>query len=215
MNPTVATGGTISFTVSGGTAPYYYYVTTGSGTFTGNTYTAPSTAETDQIAITDSSGLYVDTTVTVTGSSASSSSTSSSATPSGGTEVPVYRFYLPATGEHFFSLDPNEGTNAGFTSEGVGFNVFLTGSTSGMIPIYRCYYHLKHFISDSSDCEGASGATNEGAYGYIYSTQASGSTPLYRFYLPATGDHLETTNYAEGSAAGYTFEFILGYVPTS
>lgn len=221
VNPTIAVGSSISFTVSGGVAPYFYFITSGSGTFNGNTYTAPGSPETDQVEITDSSGLSATTTVTVTSSgssssSSSSSTSSSSGSPSGGSEVPVYRFYKASTGEHFFSLSPTEGTSAGFVSEGTGFNVYSTAWTTGMIPLYRCYVlNFMHFISDEANCEGAAGAVLEGSYGYVFPTQASGTTPLYRFFNPATGDHLETTDYSEGSNAGYKFEFILGYVPTS
>lgn len=211
LNPSVAPGGSVTFTVTGGTPPYFYFVTSGSGTFNGNTYTAPSTTETDQIAITDSSGLSATTTVTV-GAGSSSSSSSSFTSSGGGSEVPVYRFYMPSTGEHFFTLDSSEGTAAGFTSEGIGFNVYSGDWTSGLELLYRCYYNSKHFISIDPNCEGA---TAESTYGYIFTGQAANTTPLYRFYLPATGDHLETTNFSEGAAAGYHLDGILGYVPTS
>ncbi len=126
--------------------------------------------------------------------------------------VNVHRFSSPTTGEHFFTKNLFEGLSANFTPEGSAFSVVASDAdVSNLVPIYRCHIENgKHFISRESDCEGY---TPEGSYGYIYNASFSGSAPLFRFYLASTGDHLETTNYNEGIAAGYAFETTLGYVP--
>lgn len=121
----------------------------------------------------------------------------------------VYRFSVPWTGEHFFTSSAAEGSNNGYLAESVGFMV-MASQVGGTTPLYRCFNGSMHFASTAPDCEGTS---NEGAYGYIYGGQVAGSVPLYRFYRTANGDHLETTNYNEGVAAGYSLDGVLGYVP--
>lgn len=127
--------------------------------------------------------------------------------------VAIDRFYMPSTGEHFFTASLAEGINAGFAPEGIGFRVFASSAgIANTVPIYRCYGTTshKHFISTAANCEGQS---VEGSYGNVYATPTSGATALYRFAHPTNGDRLETTNFSEGSAAGYTLELTLGYVP--
>ncbi|OAX35549.1 hypothetical protein K503DRAFT_773349 [Rhizopogon vinicolor AM-OR11-026] len=61
-----------------------------------------------------------------------------------------------------------------------------------------------------------SGYLSEVFQGTIFTTQVSGSIPLYRLYNPTTVDHLYTTSTAQkGSAVaqdGYRYEEIAGYV---
>lgn len=119
---------------------------------------------------------------------------------------PIYRFY---NGKHFYTPGFSEGINAGFASEGISFKTFVS-SASGMHALYRCYAGSgDHFVSTASNCEGQSVIY---LLGYVFDGAGAGRTPLYRFY-GSIGEHLITTNYAEGAAGGYTYEFILGYVP--
>lgn len=67
LNGTVTLGGTLQLMASGGTAPYYYIVTTpnaGSFSATG-LYTAPNTAMTVNVTVYDSVGASVQTTIVV------------------------------------------------------------------------------------------------------------------------------------------------------
>ena len=133
--------------------------------------------------------------------------------PSATNLVPINRFYMPSTVEHFFTANLSEGINAGFVPEGIGFYVFsASAGIPNTLPIYRCYEpaRRKHFISTAANCEGQS---VEGSYGNIYASPTSGAVALYRFFQATTGDHLETTNFSEGSSPGFTFESTLGYVP--
>lgn len=123
--------------------------------------------------------------------------------------APVYRFFSPVTGEHFFTSVYSEGIGAGYSYEGVGFDV-VEIPVAGEVPIFRCYAGTKHFVSTSWNCEGT---RMEGRYGYVYQNGGAGLTALYRFYDYANGDHLETTVYSEGVNAGLHLEGILGYVP--
>lgn len=123
-----------------------------------------------------------------------------------------YRFYMGSTGEHFITANYLEGVNAGFTFEGVAFrSIVASAAVANTLKLYRCYESSvgKHFVSSSSNCEGH---TQEGDLGQIYSSQISGSVPLYRFYNTVNKDRLVTSNYAEGIASGYRLDGILGYV---
>lgn len=87
LNPdqqTIAPGETLQFSVSGGTAPYTFSIISGGGTVNSQTglYTAPSTASTVEVEVTDSSTptqQIADSVITV-GSPASSTSGSSGPT---------------------------------------------------------------------------------------------------------------------------------------
>lgn len=67
-SPNPATpGATITIAVSGGTAPYTYLLLSGGGTLSGNTYVAPSSAETASIQVTDAQGQTTSFALTVGG----------------------------------------------------------------------------------------------------------------------------------------------------
>jgi hypothetical protein len=120
---------------------------------------------------------------------------------------PTFRFRGTT---HFYTNSYAEGLNAGFTADGISFRSYGTPGT-GRFPLYRCIAGSSdHFVSSSSTCEGQ---TVEYVFGYVCSSAGAGCpNTLYRFYNAAIGEHLITTNYSEGVAAGDTFEFVLGYV---
>jgi hypothetical protein len=73
-----------------------------------------------------------------------------------------------------------------------------------------------HFYTlNSTELNASSGGYNfEGGAGYLYTSQVSGTVPLYRYYHSSGRDHFYTANYAElgGGGAGYTYEGIAGYL---
>jgi hypothetical protein len=138
-------------------------------------------------------------------------------------ETPVYRFYNGR--HHFFTLSYNEGINAGFRFERVGFFVWNRQLDPAMVPLYRCYSPRAddHFISARSDCEGY---VNEGAYGWVFPatwdhrTTAPGDPArvplfgtgqLFRFFS-GKNDHLVTLDLRE-NLSGWVNEGFVGYVP--
>lgn len=128
--------------------------------------------------------------------------------------APVYRFWSSKNNVgHFFTLSAPEGINAAvankFTFEGIGFSVYKN-QQSGMAPIYRCRDSNSHFISRDANCESH---IREGVYGYVRTSQVSGTTPLYRFANTSNGTHLITTDYSEGVNNNLLYEATLGYVP--
>ncbi|MBI5226904.1 hypothetical protein HY994_06775 [Candidatus Micrarchaeota archaeon] len=82
--------------------------------------------------------------------------------------------------------------------------------------LYRCWhqtttYTLDHYLSTESGptCENPNLGHSDGPFGYVYSTQKPGTSPLYRCNTP--GGHIESTR-ADCENAGYS-EGVLGYVP--
>jgi hypothetical protein len=135
--------------------------------------------------------------------------------PSGGAAggvdaSPALRFYNPSTGEHFYTTSEQEGLNAGFKPEGVGFKLLAEGQP-GTKKLYRCLKSDNmHFMSEDPICENA--GKNEGSVGAVFSDPGPGRVPLFRGYNPVLGLHLVTTNAAEFEPNGYTQEGPIGYV---
>lgn len=157
-----------------------------------------------RLIVVDTTGTSV-TRVATYGQDRADNRTAVTSTDRTGGIQPIYRFN---NGKHFYTLGFSEGIDAGFTSEGVSFRAYAS-SGSGLHALYRCYVGSgDHFVSSASNCEGQ---TVIGLLGYVFSSAGTGRTALYRF--SGGGEHLVTTYYPEGTAAGYSYDGILGYVP--
>jgi hypothetical protein len=157
-----------------------------------------------RLMLVDTTGSALSTVATY-GHDRADNRTAVTSTDRTGGIVPIYRFN---NGKHFYTPIFSEGINAGFTSEGMAFKTYAS-SAGGMHALYRCYAGSgDHFVSSASNCEGQ---TVIWSIGYVFGTAGSGRTALYRF--SGGGEHLVTTNYSEGTAAGYSYDGVLGYVP--
>jgi len=153
--------------------------------------------------------------------------------------LPVFRYQHPGVHDHFYTTNSAEiGTttygkkgNNGYISEGLSFNIF-THHHTGLVPVWR-YYHSgsqDHFYTSNPEEVGTTdigktghnGYTCECVMGYCSPIEFFGGVPVHRYYNAKTQDHLYTANPAEigttkvgaTGAHGFTFEGILGYVPT-
>ena len=112
--------------------------------------------------------------------------------------------------------NPNESSiYPKFKYEAPAFKVYKEKTDAEMIPIFRCFLNAwgGGFVSADPNCENN---TIIGQYGYVYPTARAGHSAIYRFYGPISYFHrLATTNPAEGYAAKYTFQDIIGYAPDS
>ena len=122
-------------------------------------------------------------------------------------KFPIYRFFK--NGDHLLTAVQSEGVAAGYTAEGIAFNMFTAGPNANLVAIYRCSSPGNHFFSRTSNCEGQK---VEGLIGYLYRTKGDSLKPVYRFQK-APGKHLITTDQAEGIRNGFIQEDILGYAP--
>ena len=197
---TVTPGSTLQFYATGGTPPYTFRVASGGGAITQTgLYVAPSDSESITVQAMDSTGQISIAVI-------QSSSTFGNFT----SETPVYQF-ISSVGEHYYSISSAEGMAYGYTYQGAAFMVVTASNASGFIGLYRCVIPGGfHFLSADPACEGQAYETQ---LGYIYSTNVSGTTPLYRFYYSATGDYLTTIDPNGATAAGYTNLGLIGYAP--
>jgi len=81
--------------------------------------------------------------------------------------------------------------------------------------LYRYFYSNHHFYT--SNFYELGNNSLEGAMGRLYSTQVSGTAPVYRYYNTSNGDRLSTTNYNElrGGSGSWVYEGVTGYANTS
>jgi len=131
--------------------------------------------------------------------------------------VPLYRYYNPGNGDHFYTTDWNELGNGalGYYFEWVQCHID-SRSGPGNAPLYRFYNPSTggHFYS-TNFYEAPAGYNFEWVQGYIYPTNYTGSlVPLYRYYNAGWQKFFYTTNYYElgAGAQGWVYETIAGYV---
>ena len=126
------------------------------------------------------------------------------------TNDPVYRFYNPASQEHFYTATPSERDflkntpSIGYNFEGVAFKASLTNA-SDLIPVYRFYDKTTtdHFFTSNVSEETSlknnpsSGYNFEGIAFYAVGASSNLNTPVYRFFNSSNGQHLFTGNITE------------------
>jgi hypothetical protein len=147
--------------------------------------------------------------------------------------VPVYRFWSPVSGKHFFTIDPAERDMlireyADFwNSEGIAYYVYASNSESGLMPVYRFWSPVlvSHFYTISETERDM--LINE--YGYVWTSegtafhaypegrQPGGASAVYRFWSPLTAAHFFTIDEAERDmlineyAYAWTYEGVAWY----
>jgi hypothetical protein len=150
--------------------------------------------------------------------------------------VPVYRYWQPSVGDHFYTTSTSEigdvelgaTGNYGYIYEGIGFYIASSLCDSNTA-LYRYYQGsiYDHFYTTSADEIGTTTAGAVGNYGYTFEgilgycdpaeTARADMVPLYRYYNSAIGDHFYTISYSELGAGGYgwSYEGIQCYVYSS
>ncbi|MEI7814787.1 MAG: hypothetical protein WCJ13_08345 [Coriobacteriia bacterium] len=123
--------------------------------------------------------------------------------------LPVYRFFSPSTGAHFYTASGPERDvvantlSSTFTYEGPAYGVVANGANS--TPLQR-FYNKKngtHFYTASAEeCENVK-STLSATYSYdgpvynVCATPIAGALPVYRFYNKQNGTHFYTSSDAE------------------
>ncbi len=129
-----------------------------------------------------------------------------------GTRVPVYRFYVPARGAHFYTASEAEkqavqaSLSASYLYEGIAFYV-SSSAGAGLSPVSRYYnqHNGTHFYTISDDerayiAEYLPGLIPEGIAFYASQTAGEGLLPVARFMQRRYGNHLYTANAAESQS---------------
>ena len=122
---------------------------------------------------------------------------------------PVYRFYNPSTGVHFYTASEAEKNNvaanlsATFTFEGVAYATD-TAAAANNTPLYRFYDFKRgvHFYTADEAEKNRVISTLGGTYRYEgvafnVSLAEAGGQPVYRFYNFQKGVHFYTASLAE------------------
>lgn len=238
LNPTTATvqvEETYPFTVTGGIAPYHFYLVTGEGAMNVNTgvYTAPRVAGTAQVVVEDSTGTDAYGTVTVIGIPLALTVSPSEVTVNEGQS---YQFTAyGGSGSYTFSVASGIGTidsetgvytapqSTGTASivvtdtqgDRVNVTVTVTNSSAGAPPSAPLYRE----VSSSSGLHMSTLNSSEGAPDYVeqeillsvYGSQISSSiVPLYRCGLGNA--HFTTTDVTCEGVSGASLEIQMGWI---
>ena len=127
---------------------------------------------------------------------------------SGGTRVPVVRFYSPTESAHFYTANATEAQMVRdsllyMQEEGVAFYASSTAAT-GLSPVYRYFntFSHTHFYTISADEKAFIDANIpslrfDGIAYYASKTAGNGLLGLTRFYQPTAGTHFYTRSAAE------------------
>ena len=118
----------------------------------------------------------------------------------------IYRLYNPGTGFHLFSANRGEidqVTGQGFVNEGVAYRTSAVAS-QGLHRFYqlasgRHFYSASDGERDALLANSASGYLYEGVAYQVYAATAAplNTSPVVRFYDPATATHFYTASPAE------------------
>jgi hypothetical protein len=128
--------------------------------------------------------------------------------------VPVYRFWSPLSGCHFFTADEAERQklldeySGIWLSEGIAFFAYLeSAAPDGTLPVYRFwspvlsshFYTMDEAERDKLLLEFPHIWTFEGIafFAFPEGIQPTGTEPVYRFWSPVLGCHFYTINEAE------------------
>jgi len=123
--------------------------------------------------------------------------------------LPVYRFYNPTSGAHFYTASEAERWRvrsklaSTFKYEGIAYSV-NTSNTANAMPLYRFYNFRNntHFYTASEDEKESVKTRLAATYkfegvAYSVSSTVESSTPVYRFYNVRKGTHFYTASAAE------------------
>jgi predicted phosphodiesterase len=135
--------------------------------------------------------------------------------------APVYRFWSPVLGSHFYTLDEAEKARVlsqwpgVWTYEGIAFRAFASSTADGTMPVYRFWSLVSggHFytldeaekawvLSRYPDVWAYEGIA---FYAYAAGSGPEGTMPVYRFWSAGLGDHFYTIGDTE------RFQVVSGY----
>ena len=135
--------------------------------------------------------------------------------------IPIYRSYLPSSGDRLLSKWQNEGPNVGYVDEGVRFYIYESPCQWGLIPLYRILnpsnsQHLYTISSNEHTTLLNSGWTGEGSIGCVAQGAECDAVKLMRLvgtgakhtYTadPTERDSLVSDGWQEEGGLGYAWQ---------
>ena len=116
---------------------------------------------------------------------------------------PFYCFFNIKIGDHFYTTNFNEGSNAtGYVCEGPECRIFNI-RLGGTVELHRYFNGAAsdHFyIIEPRDVASLSGYKYEGVAGYCHPNYTPGTVPLHRYHNSAISDHFYMTDETEINA---------------
>jgi len=131
------------------------------------------------------------------------------------TLTPVYRFWSPSAGKHFFTIDEAERDKlisqyppSIWTDEGIAYYTYARGTEAGLLPVYRFWSPTTggHFytISEAERDKLINDYPpsvwtyeNIAFYAYPSGSQPAKASAVYRFWSPVSSSHFYTIDEAE------------------
>ena len=113
--------------------------------------------------------------------------------------VPLYRWFHPADGSHYYTIHPNAPDRPRAVGEGVACYV-LDHRVNDAVPLYRWSNGYDHLYTSALDGEraGRLGYKHRGVACFVFHDPQPGTVPLYRFFDPRRRQHFYTLHpYAE------------------
>jgi hypothetical protein len=107
--------------------------------------------------------------------------------------VPLYRWFHPRDGSHYYTIQPNTPDRPNAISEGISCHVY-DHPVAETVPIYHWRNRRDDLYTLSAEGEnaGRAGYRPQGIVGYIYRDLKPGTVPLHRFYDPVRHQHFYT-----------------------
>jgi hypothetical protein len=109
--------------------------------------------------------------------------------------VPLYRWFHPRQGSHFYTIRPGAPDRPNSVDEGITCHVF-DHFVPGAVPLYLWWNGWDHFYTTTPNGEGAGrvGYRPRGIACYVYADPKPGTAPFYRFYDPTGHQHFYSTH---------------------
>jgi hypothetical protein len=109
--------------------------------------------------------------------------------------VPLYRWFHPRNGSHYYTITPNAPDRPNSVSDGACCHV-LAHSVPGAVPVYHWRTPRDDLYTTAPNGEASSrlGFRPHGIAYYVYRDAKPGTVPLYRFYDPLNHQHFYTTH---------------------
>ena len=136
-------------------------------------------------------------------------------------DVPLHRYFNPATNDHLYTacgdeLGVDDACAEGWNYEGIIGYMFCEGCDD-TVPLHRLWNEAgnDHFYTTNPEEAEACGFNSEGVIGHLKRDACDGFVPLNRLWHEGNVDHFYTSDCGEAEGvveSGFANEGIIGYL---